>query len=274
MTTKNVAKVLGVSESSVKRWIDDGLLKAEKTPGGHRRVSVSDLDQFIQTTGKKVKDKSRIGVPDSISLETFSDIFKHFSLSLRNGDVLLMRAIIRKMMLEGNTIDVVIDRLVFPAFKELRSKCAHPSEECLVLHRATDMIRHILDLQNQEVEADSVSKIVLADLGYDIDGLPTFLAEASVRGLCSPVQLGTSVPEEVVVGSLDRMAVHAVFLSASGPVRNRKLLEKNIESITSACLKKNVPCFLYGEHFEGRKFSDKMIRKVNSFSELRGAVNH
>lgn len=39
--------MLGVNESTVKRWIDRGLLSAVRTPGGHRRVRREDLQAFL-----------------------------------------------------------------------------------------------------------------------------------------------------------------------------------------------------------------------------------
>ena len=41
LTTKGVAKLLRVSEATVKRWADNGLLQPDKTVGGHRRFSLN-----------------------------------------------------------------------------------------------------------------------------------------------------------------------------------------------------------------------------------------
>jgi excisionase family DNA binding protein len=43
LTSKEAARVLGVSEASVKRWADSGLLPMEKTVGGHRRFRPEDV---------------------------------------------------------------------------------------------------------------------------------------------------------------------------------------------------------------------------------------
>ena len=40
LTTKEVARLLQVSEATVKRWADDGVLRSKKTVGGHRRFSI------------------------------------------------------------------------------------------------------------------------------------------------------------------------------------------------------------------------------------------
>lgn len=44
---KEVAQRLGVSESSVKRWLDQGVVPVLRTAGGHRRVSEESLDELL-----------------------------------------------------------------------------------------------------------------------------------------------------------------------------------------------------------------------------------
>lgn len=46
LTSKEAARLLGVSEASVKRWADGGLLPTVKTAGGHRRFRPEDVAVF------------------------------------------------------------------------------------------------------------------------------------------------------------------------------------------------------------------------------------
>ena len=47
-STFSIAELLHVDPGSVANWIDQNLLKAHRTPGGHRRVSLDDLLVFLR----------------------------------------------------------------------------------------------------------------------------------------------------------------------------------------------------------------------------------
>ncbi len=47
-TTYQVSKVLGVSLPTVVNWVNDNLLDAHRTPGGHRRIARNDLITFAR----------------------------------------------------------------------------------------------------------------------------------------------------------------------------------------------------------------------------------
>jgi excisionase family DNA binding protein len=46
LTSREAADLLGVNQSSVKRWADQGKLRCLRTPGGHRRFSLVDVESF------------------------------------------------------------------------------------------------------------------------------------------------------------------------------------------------------------------------------------
>ena len=49
LTASQAARRLGVSISTVRRWSDAGHLKGSRTPGGQRRFSVAQLDEFLDS---------------------------------------------------------------------------------------------------------------------------------------------------------------------------------------------------------------------------------
>ena len=49
LTASQAARHLGVSISTVRRWSDAGHLQGYRTPGGQRRFSVRQLDDFLDS---------------------------------------------------------------------------------------------------------------------------------------------------------------------------------------------------------------------------------
>ncbi|MGD0196698.1 MAG: helix-turn-helix domain-containing protein [Solirubrobacteraceae bacterium] len=48
-TSSQAASYLGVSLATVRRWSDDGHLRGYRTPGGQRRFSRAQLDEFLSS---------------------------------------------------------------------------------------------------------------------------------------------------------------------------------------------------------------------------------
>jgi len=59
LSTSEAARHLGVSLSTVRRWSDAGHLVGYRTPGGQRRFTVEQLDDFLdslpQTPSRSVR---------------------------------------------------------------------------------------------------------------------------------------------------------------------------------------------------------------------------
>jgi excisionase family DNA binding protein len=49
LTASQAARHLGVSISTLRRWSDAGHVQAYRTPGGQRRFSVEQLDDFLES---------------------------------------------------------------------------------------------------------------------------------------------------------------------------------------------------------------------------------
>jgi excisionase family DNA binding protein len=49
LSTSQAAKALGVSLGTIRRWADMGYLESYRTPGGQRRFSVEQIEQFLET---------------------------------------------------------------------------------------------------------------------------------------------------------------------------------------------------------------------------------
>ncbi len=51
LSTSEASRLCGVARTTISKWIDEGLLKAFVTPGGHRKIKRQDLKSFIEERG-------------------------------------------------------------------------------------------------------------------------------------------------------------------------------------------------------------------------------
>jgi excisionase family DNA binding protein len=58
LTLGQAARFLGVAQSTIRKWSDDGRVPAFYTPGGHRRYRRTDLEAFLDRSGPGSRPKS------------------------------------------------------------------------------------------------------------------------------------------------------------------------------------------------------------------------
>ena len=58
LTLGQAAKYLGVAQSTIRKWSDQGRVPAFYTPGGHRRYRRADLEAFLERSGPGGRDQA------------------------------------------------------------------------------------------------------------------------------------------------------------------------------------------------------------------------
>src|SRR6188472_4369990 len=58
LTLGQAAKYLGVAQSTIRKWSDQGRVPAFYTPGGHRRYRRADLDRFLERSGPGAREQA------------------------------------------------------------------------------------------------------------------------------------------------------------------------------------------------------------------------
>jgi excisionase family DNA binding protein len=73
LTLGQAASYLGVAQSTIRKWTDQGTLPAIKTPGGHRRYRRTDLENFLERSrpGRPARGPLILIVDDDAGLRAF-----------------------------------------------------------------------------------------------------------------------------------------------------------------------------------------------------------
>lgn len=96
LTTREAAKVLGISLRTAQVWVENGQLDAWKTDGGHRRISRNSVQrlldgevakrpkELVEATGAPYPERVKILIveDDSILLKLYKTIFASWKLPI------------------------------------------------------------------------------------------------------------------------------------------------------------------------------------------------
>ena len=63
VSPKQLARAIQVSESSIKRWCDQGAISTVRTAGGHRRIDMTDVMRFLRDHRYAIVRPEVLGLP-------------------------------------------------------------------------------------------------------------------------------------------------------------------------------------------------------------------
>jgi excisionase family DNA binding protein len=221
LTSRQFADSLGVSESSVKRWVDDGTIDAERTAGGHRRIPLAAAIGYIR------RQRATLIKPHLLPLETTPQVgevdgaaSRKLLEAMSRDRTSEARAIISGRYLGGADVAAIADNLIRPVLCELGELWHHDPEGILLEHRAVDTCVHALT----EIGAwlpgvpDSAPTAVTAGGPGDPYLLPPMLASLVLReGGIRAHNLGPSTPLETIYIAMSRYGARLCAVSISAP---------------------------------------------------------
>jgi excisionase family DNA binding protein len=222
LSPKDFAAALGVSESSVKRWVDDGQIRALRTPGGHRRIAVSEAIRFVRATAAPLPRPDLLGLRELRSRSVASasdlgDVGEAFHLALVEGRALEARALIVQAFVAGASAAVLCDGPLRSALTRIGDLWHHDQAGVFVEHRATAIVVEVLSLlRTLLVLEEGAPRAVGCAPAGDPYAIPT-LAVATVLASegFDVTNLGPETPMLSLVLAVERVKPKLVWVSAS-----------------------------------------------------------
>lgn len=150
LTSKQAARVLGVSEASIKRWADSGLLPMEKTAGGHRRFRPEDVsamrrerlqampsDNGNGSKGGTVARSTNSAPGGALSPEHQDALVEETFQILIGGRTDELRKLLVNLHLSGFSVASIADRVLSPAMRRIGDLWHRGQLSIAVEHLAT-----------------------------------------------------------------------------------------------------------------------------------------
>jgi excisionase family DNA binding protein len=140
VSTAQVAAALGVSVTTVKRWVDEGILPAQKTPGGHRKLLLADVLRVVREGNFPHLDLGRLDLPElERGLPETAGLAARLLEALHAGDTGAARALVQETHSAGLAVVALADEVVAPAMAQLGDEWARGRIDVLHEHRATQI---------------------------------------------------------------------------------------------------------------------------------------
>jgi MerR family transcriptional regulator, light-induced transcriptional regulator len=116
VSTAQVAQALGVSVTTVKRWVDDDILPAHRTAGGHRKLLMGDVLRAVREGNLPQADLTRLlPKPVDASATDPAVVYRQLIDAIHAADQELIRTLIHGTYQAGMAVDQIADRVISPA---------------------------------------------------------------------------------------------------------------------------------------------------------------
>src|SRR5438132_331389 len=138
VSTAQVAQCLGVSVTTVKRWVDDGILPAHRTAGGHRKLLVADVLRLARENHFPCADLSPLHhVACRNEAPAPAVAARNLFEALQEGDAGRVRAVLQGAYRAGMPMETLADAVIAPAVNRLGHEWEKGRLDVLYEHRGT-----------------------------------------------------------------------------------------------------------------------------------------
>ena len=205
LSPRQLAHAIGVSESSLKRWADEGQIKVSRTSGGHRRIPLVEAIRFIRETRATVVKPEILGLQEVAAIQarrlSSEDELAAFTTYLKEGRDAEARGLFMSAYLEGRGIADLAQDLVQPALEHIGEIWKHGAEGIFIEHRATDIcIQAVSQLRLMQETSPEAPVAVGGAPSGDVYILPSLLSAAVLAGEgFRAINLGADSPADALV---------------------------------------------------------------------------
>jgi MerR family transcriptional regulator, light-induced transcriptional regulator len=220
ISTVQAAEALGVSVSTVKRWVEDGILPAQKTVGGHRKLLLADVVEIARQGKLPVRDLA--GLKLSFSKDqppSPKSLAEHLYPALLAGDASAICSILHGAYQSGMPIETLADQVIAPAMQLIGSDWETGKIDVMHEHRASQLCASALFELKAVLERRSGRNRPLA-VGGALEGdftvLPSLLAQMVLLDSgWDAVNLGPNTPVTSFRKALEELKPRLMWISLS-----------------------------------------------------------
>ena len=281
MNSTDVALLMGVNVSTIKRWTNSSKLPCYQTPGGHRKFTLGHINKFLKNYTKKIRKINLIqlkGLRDKelihyIEHAEFTKLIPIFIKAAIESNRRKIRTIITGLYLKGEQLENIYDFLVFPVMRTIgdlweEGKLSIPEE-----HLASEVLREaIYDLGESlaiELPYDAPSAICFSLVG-DEHELPLIMTKQllELNGIRT-FNMGRSLPVKSLFDIFEKIEPLYIIISANY-YDNKKTIINEMHALLKIIGERKIRIFIGGSvsNIIKNTFGEKIF-EINNMCNLK-----
>lgn len=226
LSTSNVARLFNVTETTVKRWADEGTLKCQKTPGGHRKFEIRNLVEFAE--------QNHFDPVGALEIPGDDDIGSKIQVAVLGREFpVLVAAYLRKALVPEESglfpflsylyqhrlqLWEIHDRVIRPAMYEIGERWSRREIGIDQEHRASyETLEALAMLQLQiRIKPPSGHSVVCATLGDDLHEIGLRCAHYLFESEgWESRYLGSRIPSDAITAAIMQWKPDMICLSST-----------------------------------------------------------
>ena len=220
LNTTQAAQALGVSVSTVKRWVDEGVLPAHRTAGGHRKLLRAEVLALARQGEVPQGDWAALtGLPFKGPPADLGTAALELAKALLHGQGAEVRGIIGGLYAAGVSVEALADRVIAPALAVVGHDWENGKIDIWQEHRGTQLcagalfeLRKDLELRAEKNRPVAVGAAPAGDPYL----LPTLLAQYVLLDAgWEAVNLGPNTPLGSLEQAVRQLRPRLLWLSVS-----------------------------------------------------------
>ena len=279
-STRELAQMWNLSESTIKRWADAGQLHCQRTPGGHRRFQVQDIRDFqtkhrFEGTGLltfapwedpdievNVNQKKLDKVRDSI-----------LYLAIQNQSVRI-KDLLERLYIRGMTLVELYDDVIIPL--------AETAQEAVLTGKLVKGQERLVGSNLEEAMYSFFPRVIRRRLNgkTGLCGAPENMCNQSINAIARTLEvegweclkLGENVPLDAMATMVEQEPVNLVCV-ASSKQQEPSLLD-HFDSLYEVANNYRIPLVLVGKGFADSDYRSQFPHDdyLSSLKSLRAYI--
>ena len=249
LSTVQVAKAVGVSVTTIKRWVDDGILPAYRTAGGHRKLVLADVLRLTRDGGLPARDLGQL-VPVERGASADPNRYREQLLdAVRAMDDDRIRAVIQAAYRAGVAVESLADHVISPVMTFVGQQWQHERMDIGTEHLITDsIVAGLFELQG--IIAANAAEDRPVAIGGAPEGdhyiLPSLLAKLTLIEIgWEAVNVGPNTPAASFRTLLESRRPKLLWLSVSH-LHDEAIFERDFGQLIRDAAAREIPVALGG----------------------------